>query len=678
MTPDDELLDRLCRAAGVHLSHADAFGKATAPSREARIGVLRDFGLWDDPHGSLMRLEAQAQALAPEWAVVESETTIALALRGLEPGAGVAFEIALEQGGALAGENAASPEGFLALPPLPIGYHRLTMRGGGRAAQCLLLAAPARCWQPPALEGDRRLWGVSAQTYGLRSARNQGFGDFADIAELCRRAAPLGADFVGMSPAHALYPANRGWISPYSPSSRMFLDPIYLDIAAPDGPALADLRAATLIDHAAVWRLKLPLLEAAFESAKPHLPQEFHDFCMAGGEPLRRFGVYETLFEHFYAQGLTWLNAWPAPFRDCASPAVEAFARENLDRVQFHLWLQWLCDGQLATAQAAAKAAGMGIGLYRDLAVGSDRGGAEVWTQPGAHAPTLSIGAPPDALAPQGQNWGLPPLDPLRLVTTGFAAFREPIVANMRHAGALRVDHAFQLSRLFLIPPDVAPGDGAYVDYPFEPMLAVLRIESARAGCAVIAEDLGTAPPGFSQRLMETGISGCCVMPFERDYDGGFKPPQNYPRQALAMSSTHDLPTFIGWWRGRDIDWRHDLGIFDFVATLGFHATRRREIADMTRALHKEGLLKSDAPPSDAPLDAATAFLARARAALAALQLEDAAGEVEQANLPGTVSGHPNWRRRLGMNLDELFAPDGPMARLARVFAQEGRGAPET
>ena len=685
MITDMEPFDIICAFAGIHAEHADAFGKSAKASAAARQGILRDFGLGCDAPEEIAAVMAQIRAAGerplPLLIVVEADAPARLPLRGGD----FAVNLVLENGVSL--PLATTGQTSISLPPLPPGYHNLHLASLTQSFTTTLLAAPPRCYQPPQLADGHRLWGVAAQVYGLHSATSLGIGDFGDVAVLAERAGGLGAAFAGLSPSHGLFPANRAMISPYSPSTRLYLDPIYLSLTALPGfadsraaallaglgNAVAEVRGAALVDYPAVWALKQKVLATYWQEFNGAENPDFAEYCAAEGDNLIRFATFEALAEHFAAQGKLWSGDWPSEYRSPNSPAVTAFARDHAGRIRYHSFLQWACDRQLGAAAAAAKRGGMALGLYRDLAVGSDRGGCEMWAAPGAFAPGLSIGAPPDPLAPQGQNWGLPPFDPLHLARDQLRAFRAPIAANMRHAGALRIDHAFQLARLFLVPPGVAPGDGAYVDYPLEAMLAVLRIESHRAKCVVIAEDLGTAPPGFSDKIMQSGLFSCKVVPFERGHGGAFTPPGHYPAQAMAMAATHDLPTFVGWWRGADIDLREKLGIFDFVKSLGLKAGRRREIGQFCQALAAETLLPSPAVPAEPPLEAATAYLARTPCALAAVQLEDAVGEAEQANLPGVTEGHPNWQRKLRVDLVGLFAPGGGLARLAGVMVREGR-----
>ena len=386
---------------------------------------------------------------------------------------------------------------------------------------------------------------------------------------------------------------------------------------------------------------------------------------------LARHATFEALSESFAAKGFHRLDYWPQSYRDVRSPLVEAFRREHPGLVEFHAWLQWLADEQLAAAAHKARESEMEIGLYGDLAVGADRSGSEVWAAPERYAERLSVGAPPDQLGPHGQNWGFPPFDPFAQSRDGLTGFREIVAANMRHVGAIRIDHAFQLKRLFLIPEGLPATLGAYVEYPFEAMLAVLRLESHRAKCMVIGEDLGTRPDGFSEAITRSGILGYRLLPFEREADGSFKSPRDYPRHAVAGLNTHDLPTFAGWCRGLDIDLRECFGLYSRAQADAQRTDRRIEIAALGARLNEEGITGSH---EDGPaLLAAIRFLARTRASLAAIQFEDALEEVQQINLPGPSAGHPNWRRRLSSIVETLTRRGGPLARIAVAITEEGR-----
>ncbi|HYF52999.1 MAG TPA: 4-alpha-glucanotransferase, partial [Salinarimonas sp.] len=687
MSEHDALVDRVAGLVGVGASYSDAFGRQVETSRETRAAILAGLGLpVDSPDAareSLARLERIKEGLLPALIPVEAGRPAAVRLR--RPGTAATWRLTDEAGDTREGRATLEGGDLLRLPTLPLGYHRLQVGSGGERASATLIAAPRRAYGPG---GDApRLWGATAQVYGLRGREDLGIGGYGEVAVAAEGAGALGAAFLGLSPVHALFSSDRTKYSPYSPSSRLFLETLFIDPRLVDGfdevgearaaaeERLRPLREASLIDHAAVWEAKRPLLEALYGRFRVAGDvAALEAFRLQGGGALQAHATFEALSEHFKTEGRWWLGDWPEEYRSCTAPAVRRFQAERADLVAFHAWLQWLADMQLGAAQERARASGMAIGLYRDLAVGADRGGSEVWAHPERVAATLSVGAPPDPLGPQGQDWGLPPFDPLALEAQGLAAFRAMVAANMRHAGAIRIDHAFQLQRLFLIPMGMPASQGAYVDFPFEAMLAVLRLESHRHRCLVIAEDLGTAPEGFSDAIMASGILSYRVQPFERTGDGGFKEPGAYPRDALAVLSTHDLPTFRGWWRGLDIDLRQTLGVFDPETAERERANRVGERARLAEALAREGLGPDAAPPEEPPLEAALRYLARTPCVLAGIQLEDAAGELNQANMPGLDAGHPNWRRRLGTDVESLTAPGGDLARLAAGMQAEGRG----
>ena len=378
--------------------------------------------------------------------------------------------------------------------------------------------------------------------------------------------------------------------------------------------------------------------------------------------------------ETFAADGKHWVGDWPEPFRDAHGTAVERFRAENPQKIAFHAWLQWLADRQLESAHTArALAGGMTIGLYRDLAVGVDTAGAELWARPDWFVPGVAVGAPPDLLGPAGQNWGLPPFNPRTLEEQGLQAFRTLVASNMRHAGAIRIDHAFQLQRLYVVPDGLPATEGVYIDYPFAAMLAVLRIESHRARSLVIAEDLGTSPEGFAEAIMGSDILSYRIVNFEREPDGAFKPPAAYPRKALAAIATHDLPTFAGWWKGLDTDLRQTFDVYTAEQAERERGERVGDLVAFSRAAAAAGAQASDAVSVDPPYEAAFRFVGKTASMLAAIQLEDILEDVNQANLPGPDLGHPNWRRKLTRTVDGILAPAGPLARAATATLEEGR-----
>jgi (1->4)-alpha-D-glucan 1-alpha-D-glucosylmutase len=697
MSDRDALVRRIAELVGIVGEYRDLHNQTVVTPFASQAAVLSAFGLAIDSEGeareALGRVEQLKRGLLPALLPIPVGQPHRLTLRGVTAESAV-WRIREERGATREGRAAlsAGDDGMIMhLPALPAGYHHLRVEAGRRTAESTIIAAPARCWEPRELRDGARLWGTAAQVYSLRSGRNFGIGDYTDVAMIAEGTAGLGASFLGLSPVHAMFSADRTKISPYSPSSRLFLETLFIDPTALEGFAgseaarildepgfgesLTALRDGHLVDHASAWQLKRRLLDALWADFRHRgRSSAFDAFQRAGGKALQAHATFEALSEHFRAEDRYWVGDWPEAFRTASSPEVQSFRNGHPEQIAFHAWLQWIADRQLGEAAERARSAGMNIGLYRDLAVGADAGGSEIWAHPERFAPGLSVGSPPDPFGPEGQKWGLPPFNPLTLEMQGLAAFRALVTANMRHAGAIRIDHAFQLQRLFLIPSDQPASQGGYVAYPFEAMLAVLRLESHRARCLVIAEDLGTAPEGFSDAIMQSGVLSYRVLWFEREQDGGFLRPARYPRSAFAAFTTHDLPTFRGWWRGLDIDLRQTLGVYDQEQSERERASRKTELHRFSEALAAEGLLPNADTPDDPPLEAMTRYLARTPSILVGLQLEDASGELNQANLPGLDQGHPNWKRRLGTDVEALVAPGGDLAKLSAAIAAEGRG----
>lgn len=672
----DADIAQLAEAAGIAAEYSDAYGTPVTVPPDTQRALLAALGLPAGSPGELRDSLAHAKALrsgpTPSLIVAPVGREWPLDTRG---GEAAEWSLTLEDGTTRQGRTG-NP-----MPALPAGYHTLELRAGAATHRATVLAAPDRCWTPGALDRGERWWGLTAQLYGLRSAAHDaGVGDYRAVGELAAGAARHGASFLGLSPVHALFASDRTKISPYSPSSRLFLETLYIDPTgigrkgAKAREAAQPSRGAGLVDYERAWAERRVALEALWAGVDAWMKDpDFLAFRQGGGHLLEAHATFEALSAHHRDEGVMWSGGWKPELQDCGSDAVKAFRAEHERAVMFHAWLQWLADTQLGDAASAASDAGMGLGLYRDLAVGPDRYGSEVWSAPDRYIPDFAVGAPPDLLGPQGQNWGLPAFNPVALAEQGLAGFRALVSANARHAGAIRIDHAFQLARLFLIPPGASAADGAYLEYPFEALLAALRIESHRAECLVIAEDLGTAPEGFSDAIMASGVLSYRVFFFEQDANG-FKQPQAYPQPAMAALSTHDLPTFAGWWRGLDVDLRETFGIYDAERAARDRDERVHERKRFAEALANEGLLPDAEPPARPPLEAACRYLARTPSVLAALQVEDVALEMNQANMPGLVDGHPNWRRRSTLTVDELVAPDGPMAKLARAMASETRG----
>lgn len=524
-------------------------------------------------------------------------------------------------------------------PPREIGYYDDA------------IVVPERAYVPAAL--DRKpAWGLGAQLYSLRSADNDGIGDFSDLVRLATMANDAGASTVALNPLHQLHLSNPSSASPYAPLSRRYLNALYIDVhaaAAEFDVSLAGLDSharndAELVDYPGVAAYKLEALERCYARLRERRPWQ----AFADADPhLRDVARYEAIMEELSALDdavYSW-QQWPRELQDSRSAAVERFAQQHARRVEFFIFAQWLADRQLARAAKAASA--MPIGLYRDLAVGVDLASADVWSDPGAFALGLSVGAPPDPLNAAGQNWGLPPLHPRVLRERRYEPFIALLRANMRHAGALRIDHVMGLRRLFCIPRALPEGGGAYVNYDFEAMLGIVALESVRNRCMIVGEDLGTVPEGFRERTAERRIFSCCVLYFEREWDDRFRSPGDYPPDAVASTGTHDLPTLAGWWSRAD-------------------GTTREQLLDAFAAAGIE--VAGDA--LTAPLVAAYRYLARARSHLVLLQLEDGIGSLDQVNVPGTVDEEPNWQRKLAVPIDAL--PAHPVfAAIVRALREE-------
>ncbi len=670
-----ELVFALAQAAGVAPSWRDVDGAEHVVPRETIEALLAALHL---PANSQSRARDSLALLArredsralPMSAAFRDDEDIFLRLPVRDGRAATRLELALEDGerrgvdlraGDLEtiswrGVDGRVHEGLRArLPRLPLGRHMVSLEG----TDCRLTVAPRRCHAPRI---DGRAFGLAAQLYSLRRDGDQGVGDFTTLSQLGALAAAQGAAMVAINPLHALFSWDRERASPYYPSDRLFLDPIYLDIVR--GGDFFDARnAGRLVDYPAVHAQKQEFLERAFKGvedfaqAQPgaRTARDFESFIANGGDALFRFACFETISER--RGGEDW-RRWPGPLRDGEPLALASFARENAGRIRYHQYLQQLCESQFAQAARDAGKAGLSLGFCRDLAVGAAPDGCESWRGAADLLKGFSIGAPPDGFTRDGQNWGLPPPDPLRWKAEGCESFGELLRANMRHAGALRIDHVMGLARLFVVPEGGKPLEGAYLSYPLDDLLAELALESQRAQCMVIGEDLGTLPWGFPERLADTGILSYRVLWFEREGEG-FAPPAHYGRMAMACVSTHDLPTLKGWWEGSDIAEKLELGLLSEEDARKERETRREDRRLLLEALAREGLLaegvNSDVAFSDVLARAAHAYVARAPALLAMAQVDDLAGETIAVNLPGTDRERRNWRRKLDVKTAVLF-----------------------
>ncbi len=663
---------------GIEATYIDQAGQR----REAPIEIVHAIGSIFAPAAG----EARG-AMVPPVLVVAADLRGAALPLALAPGdrdAAIGWTVTEEGGRVHAGSGVAGDRDApaIALPPLPMGYHVAMVDAGAAArAETMIVAAPAQAYLPPAVDQGPGVWGIAVQVYALRRAGDWGMGDFTSLAAFVRDAAAAGASVVGINPLHTLHLADPHRSSPYSPSHRSYLNPLYIDVAAVAdfveceaaqhlvattdfSETLHRLREAALIDYPAVARCKLAALDLSYRHfRRAHLAAgteraaAFRHFLDGEGDALRDFAVFQAIQQ---ARGAVdpaqrdW-RRWPQELRDPHATAVRAFADDHAERVEFYLYLEWIARGQLAACAAAARDGGMAVGLYRDLAVGVDAAAGEAWLRQDVIVGGWSVGAPPDIWARNGQDWGLSPLNPAALRTQRYRPFIEMIRANMRDAGALRIDHVLGLWRTFWIRHGDPPARGAYVRYPFADLVAILALESRRSGCIVIGEDLGTVPAGLREALEHAGILSYRLLYFERRPDGSACRPSDYPRHALVAIGTHDLPTLKAFWSGGDVGLRADLGILAEPAHVAAERARRQtDIGAIVDALN-ESRLRVDAQGDVVPTEAAYRFLARTPGRIVMVQIEDALGLEDQVNVPGTIDTHPNWRRRLPLPVEAIF-----------------------
>ena len=572
---------------------------------------------------------------------------------------------------------------------LPLGYHDVALSADDdEFARSRLIVAPEACYTPKEIREGKKIWGLSVQLYCVRSEKNWGIGDFSDLALLIEKAAGVGADFIGLNPIHALYPANPNACSPYGPSSRRWLNYLYIDVTAIDGYDDASVQAvvssdefkATLeharnvehVDYEAVAHVKLAALKAVFDvydakylrkSTKQN--KAFKAFVEAGGESLDMLAVYDALQSHLKAEGKdSWgWPVFPQEYKDYYNPAVAKFKSANEQDVKFYLFLQWIAAQQLELASNKATDAGMTIGLYRDLAVGVSEGSAEIWGNKDLYCTGASVGAPPDILGPLGQNWGLPPMDPRKLYEQGYQPIIDLFASNMASSGSLRIDHVMALLRLWWVVKGDNAKDGGYVYYPVDDLLGILALESHRNQSLVIGEDLGTVPEEIRSKLADNGVYSYRVFFFEQAEDGGFFSPSHYPVQSMSTLTTHDMPTLIGYWHCLDLELGKEIGLYpteEILQTL--YADRHENKQAILDTLHGHGSIGDNVGRDvnhtgmNRELNnGMQVHMAGGSSALLSLQLEDWLEMDKPVNIPGTFDEYPNWRRKLTENIESMF-----------------------
>jgi len=685
----DDLVSKVATRVGFAVDWTDQAGEqqTVAPDTLRRLLDAMDLPCGTDAEAqdSLNRLDQIDRTPEP---LVTAPVGQSFALKA-QPNAPARF---VREDGATFDLTLGEAPGGLALmrPVLEPGYHRLEV-----GDQVVTIAAAPACGRSILdAGGGRRMWGVAAQVYGLPRRGDGGIGDMGGVAALADTLGRAGADALALSPLHAGFSADPHHFGPYSPSSRLFLNPLNADPEylfgedrvgeAIEASGAGDTRrageGAALIDWPTAAAAKLATLRALFESFRAfdqrqtggRLALDFAAFRKDGGELLEQHARFEALHaERFGADSSQWdWRSWPEPLRDPDSPEVASFAARAAGEVDFHIFLQWIADRSLAAAQKAARDSGMSIGLISDLAVGMDAGGSHAWSRHKDVLVGLSVGSPPDLFNPNGQSWGLATFSPLALRATGFAPFLATLRACMRHAGGVRIDHVMGLTRLWMAPDGARATEGAYLSLPLDDMLRLIALESHRHGAVVVGEDLGTVPEGFRERLAEAGVAGMRVLQFERD-ERRFFAPSAYPPEALAMSTTHDLPTTAGWWSGADIKLKASIPGDQFGDDEAGAAAQRATDRPLLWATFREaGAAEGEPPAPDDTgpvVDAAIRFLSATPSRLVLLPLEDALGQTEQPNLPGTLDEHPNWRRRLPAPAPQLLAEPDAAGRLSAL-----------
>jgi 4-alpha-glucanotransferase len=690
---DDAVRD-LASRAGIAVEWHDYTGRPRTVAPDVLRHILAALGLPTSTRGDLLTSRRLLQRRSTVQALPPLITATAGRPTRLDVGASEMHKarLSLEAGGTR--DIAISPiRGRLRVPPISeTGYHRLQVDD----REFVLAVAPSRCRTIDDAVPDARLWGIAVQVYALRHGGDGGIGDAAGVAALAESAGSRGADALVLSPLHALFGADPSRFGPYSPSTRLFLNPLHAAPSLVFGEArVADtlrneglsetferLEEQSLIDWPVAAKAKHRLLRALFEpfidAVAPDDQQslDFARFRADAGDMLAKHAVFETLHAAQSAAGVNDWHCWPMDLRDPNSAAVNVFAASHRREVLFHCFLQWLADRSFRIAQSRALGSGMRIGLIGDLAVGMDPDGSHAWSRQGDVLAGISIGAPPDMFNPHGQVWGLRGFSPRALVADGFTPFLATVRTALRNAGGVRIDHAMGLTRLWLVPQGADPDNGAYLAYPLADLLRLLALESQRHAAIIIGEDLGTVPPGFRDTLETSGLHGMRVLWFERS-GHSFSQPETWDHAAVAMTSTHDLPTVAGWWRGTDIAVRAKCGRLGVDAHEAEVAAERSNDRDeLWRAFSQAGAADGDPPsPNDTQpvLNAALVFVAATPLPLCLPTIEDLLGIEEQPNLPGTTDEHPNWRRRLTAEAGTLLSEPRAAERVTQLAERRPR-----
>ena len=704
-----DLIEKLADLVGFHRNYVNSFGEHVYAIDGARRSLLKAMGYNLDNEQALLQsirdLEqkswrtmlpathiAQLESCQQTIEISLPETTLAeLNWKVLtEDQQTLAETVAIEQ---LTVIDSADFDGEkftkyqLSLPNLAQGYHQLSLVLGKNEAHCHLIYAPKTCYSPQEASAEK-MWGLAAQLYSLHSESSWGIGDFGDLDQFVKQSADHGVAAIGLNPLHPLFQNNPAHRSPYSPTSRCFLNTIYIDVTKIANfstckaaqkhyhsndfqERLAYAQNTELVDYSAASTLKFEIIELLYQdfiknelNKATSLAKEFNEFKQQGNADLLQLASFEALYEHFRKvdeNNYGW-PTWPEAYQDSNSKEVKQFIKDNSERIDYFIYCQWLAHLQLSNAAQSTKKASMPIGLYLDLAVGCDGSGVDVWSDPDVYVAGAAVGAPPDAANALGQDWGLTPMNPVALKEQGYLPLVKALRSNMQYAGALRIDHILGLMRQYWVAPGYKADQGVYISFPLAEILRIIALESRRNNCVVIGEDLGTVPDGFGEIMANAGLLSYKVLFFERWESGLFKRPDTYPAQSMVTVSTHDLPTLAGWWTGRDLYWRQHLDLYP-NEEMGIN-DRQGRVSDRSHlisALDDMNTIDNNALPQQAPAKmntelslAVQKFLALAPSHIQLIPLEDTLEIAEQVNIPGTIDEHPNWLQKLPVSV-ELF-----------------------
>jgi 4-alpha-glucanotransferase len=707
----EQLLDRAASWYGVDGAFWDIFGKNHTTSVATKQAILRALGVAVDSAADLEHSLAALwrhdwERLLPPAVVAGEAGPVVLPLQVPAEclGTRARFEVRREDGGTsefelnlrelpqtdsteMDGQTWVRAQATLPMP-LPLGYHDVSVSVGGRQARTRCIVTPERAYTDPHLGRGGRAAGIAVSLYGVRSERNWGCGDFQDLRSVIDWVADeLGASFVALNPLHAIHNRRPFNTSPYLPNCIFYQNFLYLDVEGMEDfkrcrraralrataevmREIEELRATPYVEYERVSALKLRFLKLGFGqflrerrlgSARAC---DFQSFCEREGDLLEGFATYCALDDELHrANPDLWMwTEWPAPYQDPGSAETRAFREKRWRRVMFYQYLQWQIDLQLAAAQQWARDRRLSIGLYHDLALATDRFGSDLWAHRPFYVAGCRVGSPPDDFSPKGQDWAFPPPNAARHREDGYRLFAESIRKNCRHGGALRIDHVMRLFRLFWIPDGVEATGGAYVRERNEDFVRILALESVRNRVVVVGEDLGTVEPSIRETLARFGMLSYRLFYFEKNDRGEFRRSDEYPKQALVSSTTHDLPTLAGFWVGADITARRAAGIIDDAVLRSQFEHRRAEKQKMLDVLFQLDLVRATLPRSAEAYaeltgelhNAIVGFLAMTPSQLLAINQEDLTKELNQQNLPGSTWQYPNWGRKMRFTIEQL------------------------